>query len=275
MTKNKLSVDELKGIAKQIRKDIIESLAIAGSGHIGASLGLADIFTYLYFYEMKHNPKNPLMTDRDKLILSIGHVAPVLYASLANAGYFDKELLKSLRKIESPLQGHPHRKSGIPGIETSSGSLGQGLSIAVGMAIADKTDKIHRNIFCIMGDGEIQEGQIWEAAMSAAFYKLDNIIAIIDRNYLQIDGETKNVMCPEPLNEKWKSFGWEVLNCDANKFDELINTFKKTKNKNGKPKIIIANTIMGKGVEEIENDYNWHGKAPDPTQAKRFLKLLK
>lgn len=236
-------------------------------------MGLADIFAFLYFCEMRHKPENPNWKNRDKLILSIGHVAPVLYASLANAGYFDKNELIKLRTAGSPLQGHPHKNAGIPGIETSSGSLGQGLSLAVGMALADKYDSIDRRIFCIMGDGEIQEGQVWEAAMSAAHHKLNKIIAIIDRNYVQIDGKTEDVMNPEPLKEKWVAFGWNVYETDGNSIKALIECFEHISY--DKPNLIVAKTIMGKDVPEIENDYTWHGKAPNIEESKRFLKHLK
>lgn len=262
---------DLVGLSKVIRKDIILSLSNAGSGHLGGSLGLADVFTVLYFNELNHKPREPYWEDRDRLLLSIGHVAPVLYASLANAGYFDKEELFTLRKLGSRLQGHPSRKSGLPGIELTAGSLGQGLSVGVGMAIAAKYDKKSYRIFCILGDGELQEGSMWEAIMSAAHHKLDNIIAIIDRNYLQIDGKTSDVMELEPLAEKWKSFGWEVFNCNGNNIGQLLETFKKIKLIKGIPSVIIAETIMGKGVKSVENNHLWHGKAPSEAQAVEFL----
>lgn len=267
----KSGITQLEIIANNIRKDIITSLCEAGSGHIGGSLDLADIFTVLYFHVMKHDPKNPTKADRDKLVLSIGHTAPVLYASLANAGYFPKEELMTLRKIGGRLQGHPSLASGLPGIESASGSLGQGLSVCVGMALSDKIDGIDRKIYCICGDGEIQEGQVWEAAMSAAHHKLNNIITIIDRNRLQIDGPNENVMGLEPLREKWASFGWDIYECNGNNIEELINTFDSM---NGdKPKVLIANTTMGKGVPEIEGNYKWHGKAPNKEEKERFLKV--
>lgn len=261
----------LENQAREIRNDIINSLCEAGSGHIGGSLDLADIFAVLYFHIMKHDPKNPNMPDRDKLILSIGHTAPVLYATLANAGYFPKEELLTLRKIGGRLQGHPSLASGLPGVESASGSLGQGLSVCVGLALADKVDGTNRKIFCVCGDGEIQEGQVWEAAMSAAHHKLSNIIAIVDRNCLQIDGPNEKVMGLEPLHEKWASFGWDVYECDGNNIAELIKTFDNMKG--DKPKVLIANTTMGKGVPEIEGDYKWHGKAPNKEEKERFLKI--
>ncbi len=267
-------VNILKKIALRIRKDIILSLAEAGSGHLGGSLGLADVFTVLYFNVMKHNSKLPNWIERDRLVLSIGHVAPVLYATLANAGYFGINELLSLRKIGSRLQGHPGRDHGLPGIELSAGSLGQGLSVAVGMALAAKMDKSELKIYSVHGDGELQEGSIWEAAMSAAHHKLDNITAVVDRNYLQIDGKTSDVMEIEPLIDKWKAFGWNVISCDGNNMAELINSFEKAKKINGKPSVIIAKTLMGKGIRSIENDFHWHGKAPSKEQSIDFIKEL-
>lgn len=258
--------------AKNIRRNIILSLTAAGSGHIGGSLGLADVFAVLYFSVMKHNPNNPQMPERDKLILSIGHVAPVHYASLAEAGYFPELELLTLRKMGSRLQGHPSFSVGLPGIETASGSLGQGLSIGVGMALADKLDSINRNIYCICGDGELQEGQIWEAAMSAAHHNLNRITLVVDRNYVQIDGKTNDVMNVDPLMQKFDAFGWNVIECDGNNVKELISSFAARVC--DKPNVIIAKTIMGKGVPEIEGDYSWHGKAPDYKQSERFLEKL-
>jgi transketolase len=258
--------------AKNIRRNIILSLTAAGSGHIGGSLGLADVFAVLYFTVMKHDPKNPKLVDRDKLILSIGHVAPVHYATLAEAGYFPESELLTLRKMGSRLQGHPSFSVGLPGIETASGSLGQGLSIAVGMALADKLDMIERNVFCICGDGELQEGQIWEAAMSVSHHKLNRITLVVDRNFVQIDGKTNDVMNVDPLLQKFEAFGWNVIECDGNSVKELISSFAARVS--DKPNVILAKTIMGKGVPEIEGDYSWHGKAPDDTQCERFLKQL-
>ena len=218
----------LKEKAKEIRIDVVRSLEAAGSGHIGGSLGSADVFSVLYFHAMNHRPQEPQWEERDRLVLSIGHVAPVYYAALAHAGYFSREELLSLRKFGSRLQGHPGKDKGLPGVETSSGSLGQGLSISVGMALAARTDKKHWRVFSVHGDGELQEGSIWEAAMSAAHYKLDNLIAIVDRNDCQIDGRTSDVMNLEPLSDKWKSFGWEVIECDGNSIFELFAAFEKT-----------------------------------------------
>ena len=265
----------LKEIANKIRIDIINSLAEAGSGHTGGSLGLADVFTALYFQILNHNPKQPDWEDRDRLILSIGHVAPVLYTSLAHAGYFPVSELLSLRKLGSRLQGHPGRDHGLPGIELSAGSLGQGLSVAVGMALSAKMDKKNWKVISIHGDGEMQEGSVWEAAMSAAHYKLDNLVAVVDRNGVQIDGKTSDVLEIEPLTKKWQSFGWNVLECDGHDFKNIIQTFNKAYNTKNIPSVIIANTIMGKGVKEIEGNYHWHGRVPDKKEAEIFINQLK
>ncbi|MBP7077153.1 MAG: transketolase [Bacteroidales bacterium] len=260
--------------AAEIRRDVIKSLTKAGSGHLGGSLGLADVFTVLYFYELRHNSGNAEWHARDRVVLSIGHVAPVLYTTLAHAGYFHESELDSLRKEGSRLQGHPSLQHKLPGIETSSGSLGQGLSIAVGMAMAMKIEKSNRNIYCILGDGELQEGQIWEAAMSASHHKLDNLIAIVDRNEVQIDGPTRVVMDLEPLTQKWESFGWNVIGCKGNDISDLIRTFDQIRNISNKPSVIIARTTMGKGIKSIEGDHTWHGKVPDNEQCSAFLKEL-
>jgi len=269
------SVTKLKEIAKNIRIDIVKSLAEAGSGHLGGSLGLADVFTSLYFNELNHNPQQPEWEGRDRLILSIGHVNPVLYTTLAYTGYFDKKELITLRKLGSRLQGHPGKEKGIPGLEISSGSLGQGLSIAVGLALSIKYDKKQNRIFVVMGDGELQEGSVWEAAMSAAQYKLDNVIAIVDRNDKQIDGNTSEVMNLEPLYNKWEAFGWHVINCDGNDFESLFNAYKEVGKVNNKPHVIIAKTVMSKGVKSIEGDYKWHGKVPAKEQVEGFIGEIK
>lgn len=275
MTFTKLSTtDALEAMAVQIRQDTIRSLSVSGSGHLGGSLGLADIFTVLYFNCMNHQPENPSWPDRDRLILSIGHVAPVLYATLAAAGYFPRKELLTLRKLGSRLQGHPGRDHGLPGLELSAGSLGQGISVAVGMAISAKLDKKSHRIFCITGDGELQEGSVWEAAMSAAHHQLDNLTVIVDRNKLQIDGKVSDVMEIEPLQEKWEAFGWEVSECNGNNISELIQAFERSEKITGKPSVILANTLMGKGVPSIENDYTWHGKAPSPAEADQFIHEL-
>jgi len=261
---------ELQKKATEIRHDILRSIYTAGSGHTGGSLGLADVFTALYFHILNHRPQEPQWEDRDRLILSIGHVAPVHYATLAQAGYFPKEELLTLRKLGSRLQGHPGRNHGLPGLELSSGSLGQGLSIAVGMALTAKHDKKDWRVFSIHGDGELQEGSIWEAAMSAGHYKLDNLIALVDRNKVQIDGDTEDVMSLEPLKQKWESFGWQVFECDGNNMEAIINSYQLAIDFQGKPSVIIAKTKMGAGIPEIENDYHWHGKAPSIDDLNRW-----
>jgi transketolase len=268
-------ISELREIALQIRINIIRSLTEASSGHLGGSLGLADIFTALFFRILNHKPENPRWENRDRMILSIGHVSPVLYTTLAHAGYFPKDELLTLRKMGSRLQGHPGREHGLPGLELSAGSLGQGLSVAVGLALAAKMDNKSWKVYSVHGDGELQEGSIWEAAMSASHYKLDNLIAIVDRNGVQIDGKTSDVMEIEPLAAKWKDFGWNVMECDGHNFEELISSFDKAKESIIKPTVIIAHTIMGKGIKEIEGDYRWHGKAPTKEEAIRFIEELK
>lgn len=264
-------VKQLTAVSKRIREDVITSLAAAGSGHLGGSLGLADVFTSLYFNTLNLRSNEPLWAERDRLILSIGHVAPVLYASLANAGYFSRNELLTLRKLGTRLQGHPGRDHGLPGLELSAGSLGQGLSVAVGMALSAKIDNASWSVYSIHGDGELQEGSIWEAAMSASHYKLDNLIAIVDRNYCQIDGRTSKVMELEPLTDKWNAFGWNVLECNGNSIDDLISTFDLAKKHIGSPTVIVAKTKMGFGVKSIEDNYRWHGKAPSADEAKKFL----
>jgi len=264
----------LANIALSIRQSILKSLFYAQSGHLGGSLGLADIFTALYFDILNHKSNTPNWEDRDRLILSIGHVAPVLYASLAHAGYFPVEELNTLRKLGSRLQGHPSIEDKLPGIELAAGSLGQGLSVSVGLALSAKLDQKEFYTYCILGDGELQEGSVWEAAMSAAHHGLNNLIAIVDRNKVQIDGKTSEVMNLEPLNKKWEAFGWQVLECNGNDIDAFIVTVNKAKQEPQKPSVIIATTKMGKGVSEIENDYHWHGKAPNKEELDRFLVQL-
>ena len=268
------NLHQLLKVSKQLREDVVRSLASAGSGHLGASLGLADIFTVLYWQVLHHRPLQPGWSERDRLILSIGHAAPVLYAALANSGYFPREELLTLRKLGSRLQGHPGRDHGLPGLELSAGSLGQGLSVAVGLALAAKIDRAPWRVFSIHGDGELQEGSIWEAAMSAAHHKLNNLIALVDRNDCQIDGRTSEVMGLEPLRAKWESFGWRVLECDVNDIAQLVEIFEVAEHGDVKPTVIIARTLMGYGVKSIQDDYRWHGKAPSPTEAEKFLDEL-
>ncbi len=264
----------LKKISLEIRRSVITTLSIAGSGHLGASLGLADLFTCLYFSVLNHDPNDPKFPGRDRLILSIGHVAPVLYTTLAHVGYFPEEELTTLRKLGSRLQGHPGREHNLPGLELSAGSLGQGLSVSVGRALVAKMDNEMWRVYCILGDGELQEGSVWEASMAAAHLKLDNLIAIVDRNGVQIDGKTEKVMALEPLKEKWRAFGWEVVECDGNNHEDLLTSFHLAQQVTGKPVVILAYTKMGKGVRSIEGDYHWHGKAPSNREAAVFLKQL-
>ncbi len=264
-------IKELKRKALEIRKWIIESVYRAGSGHPGGSLSIADVLSCLYFHEMRHNPKNPKWEDRDRLVLSKGHAAPALYAALALAGYFPVEELKNLRKIGHFLQGHPSMR--VPGVEMSTGSLGQGLSVAVGMAIAGKLDNRDYRVFAILGDGEVQEGQIWEAANCASHHSLNNLIAILDRNRLQIDGPTEEIMHDEPLSLRWKAFEWEVVEIDGHDIEEILSTFHEIKN-NEKPTIIIAHTIKGKGVSFMEGTLSFHGKPPTKEQYLRAMNEL-
>ena len=267
-------INKLRQVSREIRKAIIQSLAEAGSGHTGGSLGLADVFTCLYFGILRHDPARPEWDDRDRLILSIGHVAPVLYTTLAFAGYFPGEELQTLRKLGSRLQGHPGKEHGLPGLELSAGSLGQGLSVAVGLALAARMDKKNWRVYSIHGDGELQEGSVWEAAMSAAHHRLDNLTALVDRNGVQIDGKTSDVMELESLADKWKAFGWHVITCDGHSHLGIIRAYREAQQTKGKPSVIIAKTVMGKGVSSIEGDYRWHGKAPTKEQAELFIREL-
>jgi transketolase len=279
-------IKELELKANDVRQTIIEMLVEAGSGHTAGPLGMADVFTLLYFHAMRHDPKNPEWEDRDRLILSNGHIAPVLYATMAHAGYFPVQECKTLRKFGSRLQGHPHREW-LPGIETSSGPLGSGLSQAVGMAIGDRIDRgrqSNRFYFCLTGDGELDCGQIWEAMMLAGKERLHNLIVIVDRNNIQIDGFTEDVMPLEPLAEKWASFNWHVQEVDGHNFEQLNDAIREAKAVFNKPSVIIANTIPGKGVEYTERRFEWHGnipgKGPDGVvskddQAKEALKELR
>ena len=254
---------ELEKMANEIRKDIVTAVHSAKSGHPGGSLSSADIFTYLYFEEMNVDPANPKWEDRDRFVLSKGHVAPGLYSTLAEKGYFPKEDLKTLRHTGSYLQGHPDMKH-IPGIDMSSGSLGQGVSVAVGMAAAGKYDKKDYRVYTLTGDGEIQEGQVWEAAMFAGFRKLDNLVVIVDNNGLQIDGPVDQVCSPYPIGEKFKAFNFHVIDLkNGNDMDQIADAFKEARNTKGMPTAIIAHTVKGKGVSFMENQVGWHGKAPN------------
>lgn len=266
-------IEELKKTAQNVRKGIIEAVYNGKSGHPGGSLSIADIMTVLYFNEMNIDKENPKNENRDRLVLSKGHCAPALYATLANYGFFEIEELKTLRNIESMLQGHPDMKH-IPGVDMTTGSLGQGLSAANGMAISGKLDKKDYRVYCILGDGEIEEGQIWEAAMAASKYKLDNLCVIVDNNNLQIDGTIEEVMSSYPIDEKFRSFGFQVINIDGNDIDEILKAFEVAKNVKEKPTCIIAKTIKGKGVSFMENQVGWHGKAPNKEQYEQAIKDL-
>ncbi|VYU59707.1 transketolase [Clostridium tertium] len=267
MSKN---VEELKSIAKTIRKDIVSMLTESCSGHPGGSLSAADILTTLYFGEMNINPENPKDENRDRFVLSKGHAAPVLYSVLARKGYFPVEELNTLRKINSRLQGHPSMKC-LPGVDMSTGSLGQGISSAVGMALAGKLDKKDYRVYTLLGDGELEEGQVWEAAMSAAHYKLDNLTAFVDFNGLQIDGDITKVMNPSPIDKKFEAFGWNVLVIDGHNIDEILDAIEKAKNFKGKPTVVVCNTVKGKGVSFMENQASWHGTAPNKEQCEQAL----
>ena len=259
------NVEALKRIAVEVRKGIIESVYSAKSGHPGGALSCADILTVLYFNQMNIDEKKPDDPNRDRLVLSKGHASPALYSVLAEKGYFDKELLKTFRKIGSDLQGHPDMKK-VPGVDMTTGSLGQGLSVAVGMAIASKMDKAGCDIYCIMGDGEIEEGQVWEAAMAASKNKLDNLCVIIDNNNLQIDGQIEKVGVINNITEKFQSFGFNTINIDGHNIDSIIDACTTAKQTKGKPTVIIAKTVKGKGVSFMENQAGWHGKAPNEEQ---------
>ncbi len=275
------SADELKEMASQIRRDVVRMLTAASSGHTGGSLGMADVFTALYFRIMRHDPHDFRKTaGGDMLFLSNGHIVPVWYSTLARSGHFQLDELHSLRRINSYLQGHPASEAGLPGIHMASGSLGQGLSAAVGAALGKRMDRCSGDVFCLMGDGECQEGQIWEAAMSAAHYGLGNLVGIVDYNNQQIDGEVSSVMNIEPFAEKWRSFGWEVYQCDGNDIEDIVSVTEKVRaqKERTKPSVVLAVTVMGKGVPFFEgtmpDNTNWHGKSPSPEQCKQALEIL-
>ncbi|MBQ3389798.1 MAG: transketolase [Firmicutes bacterium] len=268
-----VNVDEVKKAAQDMRKDIIKAISAAGSGHPGGSLSATDILATLYFYKMNVNPADPDMENRDKFVLSKGHAAPALYAALGRKGYFDVNEMYSLRKIGSVFQGHPDMKK-IPGVEMSTGSLGQGFSTAVGMALAGKLDGRKSKVYVLLGDGEIQEGIVWEAAMSAAHYKLDNLVAILDNNGLQIDGRNDDVMQVEPIYEKFESFGWEVMEADGHDIEELAEKLDEADDVEGKPVMIIARTVKGKGVSFMEDEAGWHGKAPNVEETAQAIEEL-
>ena len=269
-----IEVKKLEEAANTIRQDIIKMLVEAGSGHSAGPLGMADIFTALYFQVLNIDPKNPNDPNRDRLVLSNGHICPVLYATMAHAGYFPVSELNTLRKLGTRLQGHPHRLA-LPGLETTSGPLGSGLSQACGMALAAKMDNLGWRVYCLLSDGEHDEGNLWEAVMLASKYKLNNLTAIIDRNNIQIDGFTEDVMPLDSLKEKYEAFGWYVIEIDGHNFDMIVDACNQAKAIFEKPTIIIAHTIPGKGVDFMENKYEWHGKLPNAEEAKTALHELR
>ena len=265
--------EELKVHANNIRKNIITEVYSAKSGHPGGSLSAADILTELYFEQMDINSENVNTIDRDRFVLSKGHASPLLYATLAEKGFIDQEDLKGFRHIDSKLQGHPNMNY-VPGVDMSTGSLGQGISCAVGMAITNKVDGNNHRIYALLGDGECEEGEVWEAAMAASHYKLDNLCAVLDYNHLQIDGNIDDVISPEPFASKFEAFGWNVLDVNGHDFDELRNAFEQAKQVKDKPTVIIAHTIKGKGVSFMEDNYAWHGAAPNDEQYEQAMKEL-
>ncbi|MFP3871754.1 MAG: transketolase [Candidatus Aenigmatarchaeota archaeon] len=272
-TLNGSSIEELEEIARRVRVHIVKSTHEAGSGHPGGSLSATDILTALYFEIMEHRPDEPDWPKRDRLVLSKGHAAPALYGVLAESGYFPVEELMTLRNLGSRLQGHPHVKA-TPGVDASTGSLGQGISIAAGMALAAKLDRESYRVFAICGDGEMQSGQIWEAAMFASHQKLDNLIVFLDRNNLQIDGSTEEVMSIEPIVSKWNAFGWHVLEIEGHEMDQVVDAVERAEEIHGQPSIIIAHTIKGKGVPFMEGSLAFHGKAANEKQLEVALKAL-
>jgi transketolase len=267
------TVPQLEQTAKELRRDVIRMLCEAQSGHPGGSLSAADIVAALYFRVLHHDPENPTWAERDRFIMSKGHAVPIVYAAMAVTGYFPKEELMTLRKLNSRLQGHPSVKD-LPGIEASTGSLGQGLSIGLGMALGLRMDAVDSRVFVMMGDGEIEEGQIWEAAMAAAHFKADNLIAILDRNRYQLDGSTDEIMDISPVVEKWKAFGWRVLDIDGHSMYQVVHGLEAAREKTGRPTIIVAKTVKGKGVPFMENDNEYHGKAPSSEEMERALVYL-
>ena len=268
-----MEIKELQEKAKELRKDIIEMIYKAKSGHPGGSLSIADIMAVLYWKEMNVDPQNPKDENRDRFVLSKGHAAPVLYASLIEKGYASKDLIPTLRKWGSPLQGHPDMKK-LSGVEMSTGSLGQGLSVANGMALSAKIYGNDYRVYTILGDGELQEGQIWEAAMTAAHYNLDNLVAIVDYNNLQIDGKVSDVMGVSPIADKFKAFNWNVIQIDGHNYDEIIKALEEARTVKGKPTVIVAKTVKGKGVSFMENNAGFHGAAPNDEEYKKAMEEL-
>ena len=270
----KTRIAELSEISRKVRVGIIEAVHSAKSGHPGGSLSSADVLTYLYFEEMNIDPANPDMDDRDRLVMSKGHASPALYSTLANRGFFPVEDLNTFRKADSYLQGHPDVKK-VPGVDMSTGSLGQGISAACGMALSAKLDKKDHRVYCILGDGESEEGQVWEAAMFAAHYNLDNLCVVLDWNGLQIDGPVAEVIGPAPFDTKFEAFGWNVVMADAHCFESLEAAFANAKSTSGKPTVIVAKSVKGKGVSFMEDQVSWHGTAPNDEQYKAAIEELK
>jgi len=270
--------DELTGqltrIARDIRRDVVVMTTKAKSGHPGGSLSAADIMTALYFHHLRHDPENPRWKDRDRFVLSKGHVCPALYAALARCGYFSRETLWSLRQVNSILQGHPDMTK-TPGVETSTGSLGQGLSIGIGMALAAKLDRKDYRVYVLLGDGELDEGQVWEAAMAASHYKIDNLAAIVDLNGLQLDGFTKNIMSLDPVADKWRAFGWHVIEINGHNMNEILDALDATEKVKSRPTVIVAHTVKGRGVSFMENQVKYHGQPLTEEQLKKALEELK
>jgi transketolase len=276
MTENITATKDIRLLmnhAREVRREILKMLAEAGSGHTGGSLSAADIVTALYFCKMRHRPEDPTWVERDRFILSKGHAAPLLYAILALTGYFSKDVLSTLRRIDSPLQGHPSSRL-VRGVEVSTGSLGQGLSVANGIAMGLRMDGLDSRVYCLLGDGELQEGQVWEAAMTAVHYRLDNLCAIVDNNGLQIDGFCCDVMGIEPLTDKWRAFGWNVFEIDGHNMEEIVNALDEAELIKGMPSVIIARTVKGKGVSFFEGKAECHGVAPSRDELERALKEL-
>lgn len=271
-----MTIAQLQQKAKELRRDVVQMVAGARSGHPGGALGAADLLTVLYYQYLRHRPDDPRWPERDRFVLSNGHICPILYAILADRGYFPKSELQRLRRLGSILQGHPSLSVGTPGVEHSGGSLGLGLSVSVGMALAAQLDKRDYRVYCMISDGECQEGQTWEAAMSAAHYRLDNLCVIIDRNGTQIDGRTEEIMSLEPLAEKWRAFGWHLIEIDGHNYEQIISAFERFLHHRGtqRPTAILARTVIGKGVSFMENDYHWHHGAPNQEQLEQALREL-
>jgi transketolase len=272
MTTDKINLDEFRERARQFRKEILETITEAGSGHPGGSLSGVEILISLYYYKMRHKPENPAWPLRDRFIMSKGHASPLLYVVLANCGYFPKEELKTFRKLGSRLQGHVY--AGVPGVELSTGSLGQGFSVGNGIALGAKIRGVNFRVYTLLGDGEIQEGQVWEAAMTAGHHKLDNVCAILDRNGVQENGPVEEIKREEPLADKWRSFGWHVIDVNGHDFEQLIDALDQAETVKGKPTFIIARTVKGKGVSFMEGQAKWHGKAPNKEELALALSEL-